>query len=121
MHLVKFNGNKLSSIPKSILISSIVTNQASSPLISLNNANVGGNDRENAIAINSVVENKEMGELNEDAKVGLKIQSNIATIVLAFYWLTTATSTLVSDFFVLVFICHLFAFVCDCKLLFFQA
>lgn len=85
MHLVKSSGNKPSSIPKPILTPGMATNQAGSPSISSNNANASGSGRENAVAIDSAVKNKETRESNGDATVGLEVQPNIATTASIFY------------------------------------
>ena len=73
MHLVESSGNKPLSISRPISIPGAVTNQAGSLSMSPNDANAGGNDRKNAVVVDSTVKNKETKESNEDAKVGLKV------------------------------------------------
>lgn len=119
IHFVKSNSNKPLSISRPIPISSIVINLAYSLSISPNNTTISGSGRENAVAIDSVIENTETKKLNEDAKVGLKVQSNTTITVLISYWSTIITSTLVPAFPVLVFVYHQFASVYDRELPFF--
>ena len=73
MHLIKSSGNKPLFILKPILTPDVATNQAASPSMGSNNANAGKSGRENAVAMNFIVENKETKESNGDAKVGLEV------------------------------------------------
>ncbi len=113
MYLVEFSSNKPLSIPRPISTPNAATNQAGSPSMGSNDANAGGSGGKNAVAVDSVVGNKETRELNGDAKVGLEIQSNSATIAPVSHRLTTATGTLVPASPVPVFVCHPLALVYD--------
>lgn len=55
--------------------------------------------------------NEGTGESNGDAKVGLKVKPNIATMALVSYWLTTTTDTLVPTFLVPISVCRLLIFI----------
>lgn len=95
MHLVKSSGNKLLSILRLIPTPNAVTNQTDSLSMGPNNANISGNGGENMVAIDFAIRNEEIGELNRDAKVGLKIQPNTTTMAPISYWPTTTIGTLV--------------------------
>lgn len=88
------SSNKPSSIPRLIPTPGTATNHVGSLLISQNDANVGGNSRENAFVVDSTVGNKEMGESNRDAKVGSEVQPNRATTAPTSHQYTTAISLL---------------------------
>lgn len=115
MYLVESSGNKPLAIPGPIPTPGAAINQAGSSLIGPNNANIDKSVGENVVAIDSIIGNKETEESNEDIKVGLPVQPNIAIIALAFYGSTTAKSILVSTSPVFVSVCHPLAPVCSSK------
>ena len=117
MHLVGSSDNKLLSIFKPIPTPNAVTNQVVSLLISPNNVNIGGSSRKNIVAVNSAVENEGTKESNRNIKVGLKVQPNMTTTASTSHWLTTATNTLVSVFFIVIFVCCQLASICSSKTL----
>lgn len=73
MYSVKSSSKKLLSIPLPISTSGVAINQAGSLLIGPNNANTGGSGRKNAVVVDFVIGNKELGESNRDAKVDSKV------------------------------------------------
>lgn len=81
MHFLRSSGNKLLFILELISTLGVATNQAGSLSMSSNNANIGGNDEENTIAVDYVVENEEIEESNKDRKISWKVQPNIVTTV----------------------------------------
>lgn len=73
MYFVKSSGKKPLSILLPIFTPGIAINQAGSLLMGPNNTNIGRSDRKNAVAVNSAIGNKELGESNGDAKVNSKV------------------------------------------------
>lgn len=53
--------------------------------INLNNVNIDKSSKRNVIAIDSAIRNKKVKKSNKNIKVGLKILSNIVTVILVFY------------------------------------
>ena len=117
---IKSSSNKLSSIPRLIPTSSATTNQVGSLSISSNNVNIRRSARQNAFIKDSAIENKEIGESNEDAKVDLKIQPNIVIIAPIFDQPITATGMLMPSFFFSIFVCRQLTLIYNGKLLLFQ-
>ncbi len=82
----------------------MTTNQVGLLSIGSNNANVGKSGKENVVAVDSTIGNKETKESNRDTKVGLEIYPNIATMTLVFDWPTTTIGTLVPVFPIPIFV-----------------
>lgn len=61
------------SIPKPISTPDVITNQVGSSSIGSNNTNAGKSGWENAVVVDSVVENKRIEESNKDAKIHLEV------------------------------------------------
>lgn len=70
------------SISKPISILDTIRNQVGFLSMGPNNANVGGNSRENIVAINSTIKSKEIEKSKKEAKVDLKVQPNTTIIAL---------------------------------------
>lgn len=94
-------------------------NQAGSLSIGPNNINVSRSGRENAFAVDSIIENEGIEKSNRDAKVDLKVQPNTTTTTLVFYCLTTTMGMLMSTFFVFVSVYYPLAPIYDSRLPFF--
>lgn len=82
MYFIKFSGIKLSSILGLIPTPDMATNQVGNLSIGPNNTNISQNSRENAVGIDSVIENKGIKESNRNIKIDLEVQSNITTTAL---------------------------------------
>lgn len=76
-----------------------------------NNANTNRSDKKNTVVMDSIIENERMGESNEDSKVGLKVQLNIATTILVSHQPTTAMGMLVLVSLIPVSICRQLALI----------
>lgn len=109
IHFVKSNSNKPLSISRPIPSPNIVTNLAYSLLIGPNNTNIDGSGGENVVVIDSTIKNEETKELNNNTKVGLKVQSNTTIMVLVSHWPTIVISTLMPVFPVFIFVYRQFA------------